>query len=315
MMIEETFPTVFAVFDYLKSKGWGGFYHTNPHFEVMQLAENQLAACPMPMNPLYRGQNAIYTPCKPSLYRGNWTKEQSLERLIQLNDFKAILQENPQIKDLEQANLVVNYEALAQHYGIATNMMDMTNSPLVAAFFATTKYNALTDSYSPILNTVSKGIIYFSPTGDMLNFSNNNRIWPIGQEALRRPGEQRAYAMVVDEHSDFNMAHFTFWHNPESSLRVWELTQGGQLLFPFDPMAEKVRIMKRYRIYSLDALRNAYESNNDFAESFEKARKIMEKSGCTFLNSLPFSYTKEEIRYITDLYHKMYPDSFGNNAL
>lgn len=158
-MIEETFPSVFAVFDYLKSKGWGGFYHTNSHFEVMQLAENQLAACPMPMNPLYRGQNAIYTPCKPSLYRGNWTKEQSLERLIQLNDFKAILQENPQIKDLKQANLVVNYEALAQHYGIATNMMDMTNSPLVAAFFATTKYNALTDSYSPILNTVSKGII------------------------------------------------------------------------------------------------------------------------------------------------------------
>lgn len=56
MMIEETFPSVFAVFDYLKSKGWGGFYHTNPHFEVMQLAENQLAACPMPMNPLYRAK-------------------------------------------------------------------------------------------------------------------------------------------------------------------------------------------------------------------------------------------------------------------
>ena len=36
---------------------------------------------------------------------------------------------------MEQAGLVVNYEALAQHYGIATNMMDMTNSPLVAAFF------------------------------------------------------------------------------------------------------------------------------------------------------------------------------------
>ena len=63
-MIEETFSSVFAVFDYLKTKGWGGFYHTNPCFEVMQLAENQLVACPMPMNPLYRGQSAIYTPCK-----------------------------------------------------------------------------------------------------------------------------------------------------------------------------------------------------------------------------------------------------------
>ena len=216
---------------------------------------------------------------------------------------------------MEQAGLVVNYEALAQHYGIATNMMDMTNSPLVAAFFATTRYDAVSDSYSPILNTVSKGIIYFAPTGDFLNFSNNNRIWPIGQEALRRPGEQRAYAMVMDEYSNFNMAHFTFWHNPESSLRVWELTKGGQMFFPFDPMAEKVRIMKKYRIYSLDALKNAYNLNQDFAESFKDARQIMEKRGCTFLSHLPFSYTKEEIRYITDLYHKMYPGSFGNQFL
>ena len=310
-MIEETFSSVFAVFDYLKTKGWGGFYHTNPYFEVMQLAENKLAACPMPMSPLYRGQSAIYTPCKPSLYRGEWTKEQSFERLIQLSDFKAILQANPQIKDMEQAGLMVNYEALAQHYGIATNMMDMTNSPLVAAFFATTRYDAVSDCYYPILHTVSKGVIYFSQTGDMLNFSQKNRIWPIGQEALRRPGEQRAYAMVMEEYSDFNMAHFTFWHNPESSLRVWKLTQGGQLLFPFDPMAEKVRVMKKYKIYSLDGLKKTYELNKDFADSFENARQIMENVGCSFVNHLPFSYTKEEIRYITDIYHKMYPDSFN----
>lgn len=89
-MIEETFSSVFAVFDYLKTKGWGGFCHTNPCFGVVQLAANQLAAFPMPMNPLYREQSAIYTPCKPSLYRGEWTKEQSFERLIQLSDFKAM---------------------------------------------------------------------------------------------------------------------------------------------------------------------------------------------------------------------------------
>lgn len=311
-MSEETFSSVFAVFDHLKAKGWKGFYHTSPCFEVMQLTENQLAACPMPMTPLYRGQNAIYSPCKPSLYRREWTKEQALERLIQLYEFKAILQDNPQINDLEKAGLVVNYEALAQHYGIATNMMDMTNSPLVAAFFATTRYDAVSDSYYPILHTVSKGVIYFSPTGDMLNFSQKNRIWPIGQEALRRPGEQRAYAMVMEKNSDFNMAHFTFWHNPKSSLRVWELTHGGQMLFPFDPMAEKVRAMKKYRIYSMDVFKKVYELNKDFADSFENVCRKMENIGCTFVNHLPFSYTKEEIRYITDKYHKMFPGSFGD---
>ena len=314
MMIEDTFSSVFAVFDYLKTKGWGGFYHPQPYFEVMQLSDNQLVACPMPIIPLYRGQSEIYNPCKPSLYRSIWTKEQSFERQIQLNDFKAILQDNPQIKDLIQGELVVNYEALAQHYGIATNMIDMTNSPLVAAFFATTKYNPVADNYYPILHTVSRGIIYFSPSGDLLNFSKRNRILPIGQEALKRPGEQRAFAMVMENNSDFNMPYLTFWHNPESSLKVWELTQGGRLLFPFDPMAEKVRIMKKYKIYSLDGLKNAYESNKDFAETLEKARHIMENNGCTFINHLPFSYTKDEIKYITDIYHKMYPDSFNVNG-
>ncbi len=277
----------------------------------MQLLGNQFVACPMPINPLYREQSEIYILCKPLLYRGIWTKEQSFERLIQLNDFKAVLQDNPQIKDLVQGELVVNYEALAQHYGIATNMMDMTNSLLVTAFFATTKYDPVADDYHQILHTISKGIIYFSLTGDLLNFSKRNRIWPTGQEALKRPGEQRAFAMVMENNSDFDMQYFTFWHNPESLLKVWELTQGGKLLFPFDPMAEKVRIMKKYKIYSLEGLRTAYESNKDFAETFEEARQIMENNECTFMNHLPFPYTKDEINYITDIYHKMYPDSFG----
>lgn len=305
-----TFSSVFAVFEHLKSKGWSGFYHTSPNFEVMQFDSNQLIACPIPMNPLYRGQSAIYHPCKPSLYRGTWTKEQLFERQIQLNDFKSILHANPQIKDLEDNDLFVNYEALAQHYGIATNMMDMTNSPLVAAFFATTGYDPIVDRYYPILHTVSKGVIYFSPTGSLMNFSNRNRIWPIGQEALRRPGEQRAFAMTMDEQSDFNMLAFPFWHDPHSSLKVWDMTHGGQLLFPYDPMAEKVRVMKKYKIYSLDGLNKAYESDKDFADSLDKARQIMEGKGCSFVNNLPFAYTNAEIHYITELYHKMYPDSF-----
>lgn len=309
-MEQETFSSVFAVFDYLKSKGWGGFYHTSPSFEVIQFADNQLIACPMPMNPLYRGQNSIYEPCKPSLYRGKWTKERLFERELQLSDFKAMLQANPQVKNLESEGLVVNYEALAQHYGIATNMMDMTNSPLVAAFFATTEYNPLTDTYSPILHTVSKGIIYFSPTGDLFNFDSHNRIWPIGQEALKRPGEQRGFAMVMEENSKFAMHSFTFWHNPESSLKVWNMTRGGSILFPFDPMAEKVRVMKKYKIYSRQSLETAYNKNQTFAGSLKETQQVMEAYGCTFVKKLPFAYTPSELEYINEEYRRMYPDSF-----
>lgn len=68
-----------------------GFYHTAQYFEVMQLTDQQLVASPMPINPLYRGQSAIYDPCNPSLYRGQWTKLKKFERLLQLADFKKMM--------------------------------------------------------------------------------------------------------------------------------------------------------------------------------------------------------------------------------
>lgn len=309
-MEPEVYPSVFAVFEHLKSNGYSGFCHTAPVFEAMQLSEKQLVASPMPIWPLYRGQSAIYEPCKPSLYRGQWSELKKFERLLQLADFKKMLQENPQVKELEENGLIVNYEGLAQHYGIATNMMDMTNSPLVASFFATTTYDALSDSFSPILNYVSMGIIYFSPMGDLMCPSGKNRIWPIGQEALKRPGEQRAFAMVMEEKSNFEMQSFKFWHSREASLKVWELTHGGRLLFPYDPMAEKVRIMRKYRIYSLESLEQVYAENSPFAESLIGAKVLLENDGCTFINHLPFAYTDDEITCINKEYHRMYPGSF-----
>lgn len=310
-MENEVFESVFAVFDYLREKGWHIDLHTPPNFEVMQLSENQLVACPMPMNPLYRGQNAIYEPCKPSLYRRSWTKEQAFERLLQMEDFKAVLQDNPEIRDMEDGGLIVNYTGLAQHYGIETELIDLTNSPLVAAFFATTTYDALTDTYSPILHHVSMGIIYFFPMGPLFDtFSGRNKIYPIGMEALKRPGEQRAYAMVMKEDDSLHHMAFGFWHNPQASLKVWNMTAGGTMLFPYDPMAEKVRVMRKYRIYSTQSLQKVYETNPDIADTCEAAQQLMEQSGCTFVDHLPFKYTDHEITYITEEYKRKYPGSF-----
>lgn len=66
----------------------------------------------------------------------------------------------------------------------------------------------------------------------MFNSFEKNCIWPIGLEALRRLGEQRAFAMVMDKNSNFDMASFRFWHSREASLKVWEMTKGGTMFFP-----------------------------------------------------------------------------------
>lgn len=44
----------------------------------------------------------------------------------------------------------VNYDALAQHYGFPTHLLDLTNDFRAALFFATCKYVPETDSYRPL---------------------------------------------------------------------------------------------------------------------------------------------------------------------
>lgn len=313
----EVLPDVFAVFKYLQEQGWTGIpYHTPPQFEAMTLYGNRMAAAPMPMSPLWRGENEYHERCLPSLYRRKWLPLQKLERLIQLEDFREILQVNPEIKEMEEGGLEVNYNGLAQHYGIETNVLDLTNSFLVAAFFATTTYDSLMDVYRPILHTVSQGVIYFFPSGGLLNFGHDVPIWPIGMEALRRPGEQRGFGMeITEQKKDMNQymdGHlFKFWHTPQASLKIWEQTKGGGILFPYDPMTEKVRNIRKYRIYSNEGLRRAYDKSDGLEITIDEARSLLIESGCTFVEKLPFAYTEREVVYINNLFRKMYPGNFN----
>lgn len=312
----EVLPDVFAVFKYLQEQGWTGIpYHTPPQFEAMTLYENRMAAVPMPMSPLWRGENEFHEKCLPSLYRRGWSSLEKLERQIQLEDFRLILQANPEIKEMVEGGLEVNYNGLAQHYGIETNVLDLTNSFLVAAFFATTVYDSLMDAYRPILHTVSQGIIYFFPTLGFHNFGHEPPIWPIGMAPLRRPGEQRGFGMeMTEENKDLNQysnGHaFRFWHTPLASLKVWNETQRGDILFPYDPMAEKVRNIRKYRIYSDEGLRLAFEKSDNGGLTLEEVRGCLIDSGCSFIDKLPYAYTMKETRYINDLYRKKFPGNF-----
>lgn len=313
------FPDINKVFEHLHKSGWSQINtlaYASPMFQVMMIKDNWGAYFPMPDYPLYRGQRYYYDVCKPSLYRRSWTEEQKIERLLQIEDFKHILAENPEVKELKQASLFVNYLGLAQHYGIETEMLDMTNSPLVAAFFATTTYDSNTRMYRPVEDCVSVGCIYFDVLGPMINGANegeNRDIWPVGMEALRRPNEQRGYTIKLNENDNFNtiINHpkcFRFIQNRDWSYKIFAATGGGSVLFPYDPMADKIWAMRKFKIYGLDSL-DIVIGNEQLTVPKVGIQKALETKGCHFLRTTPFLYTKEELNFIENEYKKKFPNS------
>lgn len=319
------FNDIFHVFKYLR-ESWNIGWYAASNFEVMELGkhgDNRVVAAPKPFSPLFRGQNTFYRKCYPSLFRKEWSIPEELERLVQMEDFKVILDDNPEIQDMLKSGLQVNYNGLAQHYGIETNIIDLTNSFGVAAFFATSDYDSENAIYKPIEETYRQGVIYFLPTGMFSNLKqglgygdddDDYAIWPIGLEALPRPGEQRGFGAHMKKGVDFNTiepCRFFFRQNKSSSLMCQESFKWGKMLFPDDPMVAKVKNMRKDRIYGKDSVRKVVESRPDLHLDEENAMDILTKNGCKLVETTPFKYTQEELSYITDRYHKMYPDSFS----
>lgn len=317
---EYLFSNIDEVFEHIHNSGWTGIHtlaYTCPVFEAMEMEKDWMVYAPMPIHPLFRGERLYHDVCKPSLYRRSWTEAQKLERLVQIEDFKHILDDNPEIKELKQGNLHVNYMGLAQHYGIETDMLDLTNSPLVAAYFATTEYDSLKDEYRPVEDYVSIGCIYFDTIGTLGNMmlpGERGNIYPVGMEALRRPGEQRGFTIKLGETDNLNTipAHpirFRFIQNKQCSYRIFQATNGGRIFFPYDPMAEKVRIMRKYRIYGEDSLLIVVENEKSRSYTYSEALKLLSDSGCSFEETTPFLYTSKEKRYINEEYHKKFPNA------
>lgn len=199
------------------------------------------------------------------------------------------------------------------------DIIDLTNSFGVAAFFATSDYDSLTGTYKPIVESHRQGVIYFLSSGMFNNWGQGSGdddycIWPIGLEALPRPGEQRGFGAYMKKDIDFNAiapCRFFFRQNKASSLECQRRFNWGMNLFPFDPMVEKVNNIRKYRVYGKDSIRKVVDRHPELLLDADGATDMLRKSGCFLVDSTPFKYTQEEISYITDRYHKMYPDSFS----
>lgn len=199
---------------------------------------------------MYRGQTREYQPCTPTLARLD-TAEKQFIALCRRVAFEDAIGAHPIVRFAEQAKffnapLFVDREGLAQHYGLATDMLDVTSNFDVAGFFATCSWNPSKRSYEPVCNSREPGIIYRITPVLMLSIASQDEplgpVRIVGWQPLPRPEQQRAFVVKMKPGQDFStlpsVEVFQFQHDAAISHRIWNAFDQGKALFPADAASE-----------------------------------------------------------------------------
>lgn len=196
----------------------------------------------------YRGQVCDYGECLSGLDRCQ-TDADLFDALLRNGVFETGLQTHPALVRMRRVTLdekpfCIDQQGVAQHYGLATDYVDITPNFDVASFFATQKWNNKAQRYEPMQACLKKGVMYqIPPALAMLPHGDEPPAYtPIGWQPFERPEQQRANAYRLAVGEDFakvqTVAKFRFAHNWEVSKQIYEQFEGGDLLFPHDPLAE-----------------------------------------------------------------------------
>jgi len=199
---------------------------------------------------LFRGQCARYSPSLTSLARGLGTvhvariseldligQAKLAERLIRRLWFSKELESHPAALWLADQRLESFDHALAQHYGIPTGYMDLSESFDVSCFFATCQVDKA-GKWQPRVE--GKGIMYLLPTERIP--IRPDVLQPIGLQVLPRPREQFGWVVVCGIGSDFEdipgLQMLEFEHSESVGRHFLRMFSDGADLFPPDAMAE-----------------------------------------------------------------------------
>lgn len=261
----------------------------------------------------YRGENAFYGSSRPSLYR----KKRDNKMPIYLQYFIEALRRDECWNFLDKFDVVkkwgmsdINYLALAQHYGLRTQMLDVTSNLKTALFFACcklgsdNKWHPLTDkdikyknsrAYIANIGGDSRyGIIYRCPTeiNDMkLACSSEevafNNIIPIGYQPFMRCSNQYGYMMLVnnkeyDMMQDSIFDKFRIRLDEELCLWIYEEMEQGNKIYPNDdiPNIEKyIKQIDNQHIFSKTVFKTLVNDLNIGANGEKRIREELRKYG------------------------------------
>lgn len=290
------------------------FSRRNGTFEAV-LTGNGDEKCLIPetgsVHYLYRGQNQEYIPCVPTIYRGHPSELDIFINRMRLMVFQELLDSHPVVQHFfKKHHFLIDYEGLAQHYGLKTEVLDLTSKLNVAIFFAVCKYDEINNCYKYFNdNELHKAILYvFDPIRDnepcpSSHFENymQGNIKPIGLQAFQRPGAQFGYSLHISRGKSIKCWMYEFSFTSEDSKYYYDLFHQGEQLWVKDILINKVKAISSLKEFSYRVFGETYRKYKPKRYSRNSLQKSLNSIGITFNSgSSDIIFTDDEVKAIID---------------
>ncbi|MBE0469903.1 MAG: hypothetical protein IBX55_10410 [Methyloprofundus sp.] len=189
---------------------------------------------------------------------------------------------------------------------MATDYVDITPNFDVASFFATQQWNDKTQRYEPMQACLKKGVMYqITPAIAMLPQGDEPPAYtPIGWQPFERPEQQRANAYRLAMNEDFTkvpmVTKFRFEHNWGVSKQIYEQFEGGDLLFPHDPLAEfadHVKALTHFTQAQINATTEKFAQRKSKTPDNETIQAWLKQKGISLVDEntlIPFNRRFDE---------------------
>ena len=182
---------------------------------------------------IYRGQTKDHGKLRSGMYRNQDPYVQAISRAKQ-KEFEVYLSDVPAFSKILSYGVPIG--AVAQHYGLVTEYLDVSGSFAVAMFFAACTYDEKKGRYRPLNHKEIKenpfGVIYTT----MIPAIPYDDLEIVGFSPLNRPSCQ--HSVMIRDRDDGNLDGLFFKQSFEHSIRLskemFRFFDNGNGLFPLN---------------------------------------------------------------------------------